>query len=323
MLSKELSKEKMIDILRAMYRIRFLDEKVNELYDFHGGLISGAVHNYTGQEATAVGACAVIEKRDYVIGTHRCRGQYIAKGGDLRRLMAELMGKETGCCKGRGGDMHPFDVNVGFMGGSAIVGGNIPIAVGMAFSAKYRISGQVTLCFFGDGASNQGTFHESLNLAARWNLPVIFICENNMYAATTSVKETFPVPDIAVRACAYGMPGKVVDGNDVFKVYEVVSEAVAKARTDEGPTLIESKTYRMCPHSGIGQDGRPEEELKEWRAKDPIPRFEKELLKARVMTSGEIEKMRMEVREEVEEAESFARNSPYPDSRVFRESCEE
>lgn len=219
--------------------------------------------------------------------------------------------------------MHPFDVKVGFMGGSAIVGGNIPIATGMAFSAKYRRTGQVTLCFFGDGAANQGTFHESLNLAALWNLPVVFICENNMYANTTSVKEAFPLPDIAVRACAYGIPGKVVDGNDVFQVYEVVHEAVARAKGGEGPTLIESKTYRTCGHAGVGQDGRPEDELKEWRAKDPISYFEKELLKARVITSGEIEKMRMEVREEIEEAESFARNSPYPDSKVFRESCEE
>ena len=241
-----LGKEDQIGMLKLMYTIRQFEEKARQL--FRQGLIYGALHPYVGQEAVAVGACAALENDDFVVSTHRGHGHCIAKGADLKRMMAELLGRETGYSKGRGGSMHMFSVEEGLLGGNGIVGGGLPIALGSAFSAQYRQSGQVTLCFFGEGAASNGTFHESMNLASLWRLPVVYICENNLYAATTPVSDSAPIENIADRASAYGCPGLVVDGNDVVSVYEAVQQAVARARAGEGPTLIECKTFRFYPH---------------------------------------------------------------------------
>ncbi|RKY65882.1 MAG: pyruvate dehydrogenase (acetyl-transferring) E1 component subunit alpha [Candidatus Latescibacterota bacterium] len=293
-----------------MYTIRQFEEKARQL--FRQGLIYGALHPYVGQEAVAVGACAALENDDFVVSTHRGHGHCIAKGADLKRMMAELLGRETGYSKGRGGSMHMFSVEEGLLGGNGIVGGGLPIALGSAFSAQYRQSGQVTLCFFGEGAASNGTFHESMNLASLWKLPVVYICENNLYAATTPVSDSAPIENIADRASAYGCPGLVVDGNDVVSVYEAVQQAVARARAGEGPTLIECKTFRFYPHCMVIPEHRRKAEVEEWRRKDPIVRFEKRLLEEHLMTHEEQEKIKREVENAIEEAVNFAKESRYP-----------
>ena len=305
-----LGKEDQIGMLRLMYTIRQFEEKARQL--FRQGLIYGALHPYVGQEAVAVGACAALENDDFVVSTHRGHGHCIAKGADLKRMMAELLGRETGYSKGRGGSMHMFSVEEGLLGGNGIVGGGLPIALGSAFSAQYRQSGQVTLCFFGEGAASNGTFHESMNLASLWRLPVVYICENNLYAATTPVSDSAPIENIADRASAYGFPGLVVDGNDVVSVYEAVQQAVARARAGEGPTLIECKTFRFYPHCMVIPEHRRKAEVEEWRRKDPIVRFEKRLLEEHRMTHEEQEKIKREVENAIEEAVNFAKESRYP-----------
>lgn len=305
-----LGKEDQIGMLRLMYTIRQFEEKARQL--FRQGLIYGALHPYVGQEAVAVGACAALENDDFVVSTHRGHGHCIAKGADLKRMMAELLGRETGYSKGRGGSMHMFSVEEGLLGGNGIVGGGLPIALGSAFSAQYRQSGQVTLCFFGEGAASNGTFHESMNLASLWRLPVVYICENNLYAATTPVSDSAPIENIADRASAYGCPGLVVDGNDVVSVYEAVQQAVARARAGEGPTLIECKTFRFYPHCMVIPEHRRKAEVEEWRRKDPIVRFEKRLLEEHLMTHEEQEKIKREVENAIEEAVNFAKESRYP-----------
>ncbi len=309
-----------INMLRSMYRIRFFEEKAKKLYKegMMAGDSLGALHSYIGEEAIAVGACATLKKGDYVLSTHRGHGHCIAKGGNIKRIMAELQGKETGYSRGRGGSMHLFAPEIGFMGGNGIVGGGIPIAVGTSYSASYRETDQVTICFFGDGAATQGTFHESLNIASLWKLPVIFVCENNLYAVTTPVSETISIPNIGDRACAYGMPGKVVDGNDVLQVYETVLEAVNRARAKEWPTLIECRTYRWDPHCFVIPETRGGDEIKDWKTKDPIARFEKILLDEGAITGEQVGKIRSEIIKEIDEAEEFARNSPYPDVVEFK-----
>ena len=305
-----LSREQMIDLLRTMYRIRYFEERVEE--NFYKGLITGGVHLCIGQEAVAVGACATLEKNDYVVSNHRGHGHCVAKGGNMRRMMAELMGKETGYSKGRGGSMHIFDTEIGFLGGNGIVGGGIPIALGAAFTAKYRESEQVAICFFGDGAANQGTFHESLNIASLWKIPVVYICENNFYAASTSVTKALPIENISERSCAYGIPGVTVDGMDVLKVYEATSKAVANARAGEGPTLIECKTYRYKDHCMISYWPRSPEEVEKWLTRDPILLFEAKLLQGGLINSHEVERINLEVKKEIDEAETFAKESPFP-----------
>ena len=256
-------KEKLVGMLELMYKIRFFEERAKKLYKagMMAGNFLGALHSYIGEEAIAVGACSCLKKEDYILSTHRGHGHFIAKGGDLKRMLAELQGKETGYCKGRGGSMHLFDPKIGFLGGNGIVGGGIPIAIGTAFSARYRGSNQVTVCFFGDGAATQGTFHESLNMASLWKLPAVFICENNLYAVTTPTLETISIPNIGDRASAYGIPGKVIDGNDVMEVYQIVSESVEKSRSGEGPSLIECKTYRWDPHCFVIPETRVKDEM--------------------------------------------------------------
>ena len=305
-----LGKEDQIGVLKLMYTIRQFEEKARQL--FRQGLIYGALHPYVGQEAVAVGACAALKNDDFVVSTHRGHGHCIAKGADLKRMMAELLGRETGYSKGRGGSMHMFSVEEGLLGGNGIVGGGLPIALGSAFSAQYRQSGQVTLCFFGEGAASNGTFHESMNLASLWKLPVVYICENNLYAATTPVSDSAPIENIADRASAYGCPGLVVDGNDVVSVYEAVQQAVARARAGEGPTLIECKTFRFYPHCMVIPEHRRKAEVEEWRRRDPIVRFEKRLLEEHLITHQEQEKIKREVENAIEEAVNFAKESRYP-----------
>ncbi len=312
-----LNREKRTEMLKSMYTIRQFEEKARDV--FREGLIYGAFHPYIGQEAVAAGAGAAVGKADFVVSTHRGHGHCIAKGADLKRMMAELLGRETGYSRGRGGSMHIFSVEEGLLGGNGIVGGGLPIALGSAFSAQYRGTSQVTLCFFGEGAASQGTFHEAMNMASLWKLPVIYICENNLYAATTHVSDSAPVANIGDRASAYGCPGRVVDGNEVQAVYEAVREAADRARAGEGPTLIECKTFRYYPHCMVIPEHRDKAEIDAWKKKDPIVRFEKELLEEKITTHEEQEKMKREVQTAIEEAVRFAQESPYPSVETVSE----
>lgn len=310
-----LSNHQQQEIYRRMLRIRKFEEEGTRL--FKAGTIPGAFHASIGQEAAIVGACMALCDDDAMTGTHRSHGHPIGKGADLKALMAELMGKATGICKGRGGSMHLADNSVGIIGESAIVGGGIPLATGCALSAKVRSVDQVTLCFFGDGAVNQGTFHESLNMASLWKLPVIYFCENNGYAITTSVARSHGQPDIAKRAEAYGLPGISVDGQDATAVYEVTSAAVARARSGEGPTLIEAKTYRFDEHNvGLfvpGEPYRSVEEVNGYRAhRDPIALYRRALLAAGLSESALIA-IEAEAVDAVARAVEFGERSPLPD----------
>lgn len=306
-----LAKEKLTEMFRKMLEIRFFEEKVFDLYAQN--LVPGTIHLYTGEEAVAVGVCSNLRKNDYITSTHRGHGHCIAKGADLKRTMAEILGKKTGYCKGKGGSMHIADFSMGMLGATAVVGAGIPIAVGAGLSIKLRKASQVVACFFGEGASNQGTFHEGINMAAIWKLPVIFICENNLYAMGTRQSRVMLIENIADRASAYGIPGVVVDGNDVLAVYEATLRAVERARKGEGPTLIECKTYRHKGHSRVDPAKyRPREEVEEWIAKDPIKRFKEKLLRDGILAETEFQQITREVTVEIEEAVRFAMESPYP-----------
>jgi len=310
-LTLTLTKEKLVEMYRKMLEIRFFEEKVFELYAQN--LVPGTIHLYAGEEAVAVGICNNLRKDDYITSTHRGHGHCIAKGAELKRVMAEILGKKTGYCKGKGGSMHIADFSIGMLGATAVVGGGIPIAVGAGLSIKLRGTDQVVSCFFGEGASNQGTFHESINMAAIWKLPVIFVCENNLYAMGTCQSRAMAIENVADRATAYGIPGEAVDGNDVLAVYEAAREAVERARKGEGPTLIECKTYRHKGHSRIDPAKyRPKEEVEEWLAKDPIKRFKEKLLQTNTLVEAEIQQIEKEVSAEIEEAVKFAMESPYP-----------
>jgi len=309
--SPELSKEQKVFMLRQMITIRRFEEEVKRLY--RAGDITGAIHLYIGQEAVAVGACQALRKDDYVTSTHRPHGHCLAKVFKVKPTMAEMMGRVTGLSKGRGGSMHQFDLSCGFLGGNGIVGGGIPLAIGAAFSAQYRETGAIAVCFFGDGASKQGTFHESFNLAALWDLPIVFVCENNCYAATTPVSDSCPVADIAELAHGYGAPGKTVEGNDVLAVHELAQEAVAHARSGRGPFLLEAKTYRMKPHCMVIRETRDQGELAGWAEKDPIARFEQRLQDEGWLTADEIASVRAEVEATLAAAAQFALDSPWPD----------
>ena len=303
-----------------MLLIRRFEEKVKELY--HDGRIVGAIHLYIGQEAVAVGVCQALKKQDYVFSTHRGHGHAIAMGCDLGRMMTELMGRETGLSRGHGGSMHLFDPARGLMGGNGIVGGGIPLALGAAFSAQYRGTDQVAVTFFSDGAANQGVFAESLNLAALFQLPVIFVCENNRYAATTPVKLSCARESIAERAEAYGVPAATVDGNDVLLVREAAANAVRRARGGEGPFFMECKTYRVEPHCGIIPDDREKGEREAWRTKDPVALFRGKLLAEKGMTAAAIEAMEKVIAGQLEKAVEFAEQSPWPDPESARhKSC--
>lgn len=311
-----LDRQQQLETYRRMVRIRKFEEEGSRL--FKSGKIPGAFHASIGQEGAIVGACMALRVDDAMTGTHRSHGHPIGKGADLNGLMAELMGKATGICKGRGGSMHLADNSVGIIGESAIVGGAIPLATGCALSAKVRKSEQVTLCFFGDGAVNQGTFHESLNMGSLWKLPVIYFCENNGYAITTSVERSHAQPNIAIRAQAYGMPGVVVDGQDVRAVYAATSEAAVRARRGGGPTLIEAKTYRFDEHSvslhvGSRKAYRPAEEVEEYKTnRDPIALY-RQVLTTDGISVAELRVIETEVADAVAEAIRFGEDSPLPD----------
>lgn len=291
---------------RAMLLIRRFEERCNAL--FLQGKIPSTLHLYIGQEAVAVGVCAALRHDDYVLGTHRPHGHALAKGVTARAIMAELMAKTTGCCKGKGGSMHVGDIEVGMPPAIAIVGAGAPIATGIALSAKMRGTGQVAVSFFGEGGSNEGAVHEAMNMAAIWRLPVLFVCENNLYGASTPVSQIVAVENVADRASAYGMPGVIVDGNDVEAVEAATEEAVARARRGDGPTLIECKTYRLCGHSRSDAcNYRTREEETFWRDKDPLVRLGGEL------DPRAVAQVEDEVTREIDDAVAFAEASPLPE----------
>ena len=312
----EVSKEKFREWYRKLMTIRRFEEKVDEF--FRQGKVVGAVHTSVGQEAVAVGVAAALKKEDLVIATHRGHGHCIMRGADLKAMMAELFGKATGLCKGKGGSMHIVDVKKGMLGAMGIVGAGMPIAAGVGLAVKMQKTGQVCVCFFGDNASNGGPFHEAHNVASLWKLPVVFVCENNLYGISVSVKKSTSVGDIAVRAQGYNMPGVVVDGMDVLSVYEAAKEAVERARRGEGPSLLECKTYRFLGHSrGDPPYGpyRTKEEVDSWKKRDPRLL----LIKQGGLSPEEIERIDKEVAEAIEEAVRYADASPQPDIKVALE----
>ncbi len=303
----------------TMVKIREFELTVEKY--FYDGEIPGFVHLYTGEEAVATGVMANLRKTDYIQSTHRGHGHTIAEGAELKPMMAELFGKSTGSCKGKGGSMHIADFSVGMLGANGVVGGGFTMATGAALAQKMQKTDGVSVTFFGDGASNRGTFHEAANMAAVWNLPVIFLCENNQWASTTPYRTTTSVDDIAIRAQSYGMPGVIVDGNDVFSVYEAAKDLVERARRGEGPSILECKTYRLKGHFvGDPEMYRTREEVQKVQEDtDPIPRFEKKVLKAGAMTEKELESIRKQVEEELKEALEFARTSPEPEESALFE----
>jgi pyruvate dehydrogenase E1 component alpha subunit len=306
-----LTKEKLSEMYGKMVEIRLFEEKVFELYGQN--LVPGTIHLYAGEEAVAVGVCSALRNDDYVTSTHRGHGHCIAKGADLRRTMAEILGKKTGYCRGKGGSMHIADFSVGMLGATAVVGAGLPIAVGAALSAKLRKTDQVAACFFGEGASNQGTFHESLNMASIWKLPVVFVCENNLYAMGTRQSAVMNIENIAERATAYGILGACVDGNDVLAVYEATIEAVSRARKGEGPTLIECKTYRHKGHSRVDPAKyRPKDEVQDWLQRDPLINFRKYLVQEHLLSEAQLLTLENEAAAKVEDAVKFATESSYP-----------
>jgi len=307
-----------IQMLKSMMIIREFEALIKKLYK--EGDVEGAIHCYTGEEAVAVGVCNALRKDDYIFSTHRGHGHAIAKGCSIKKVFAELMGRETGLCKGMGGSMHLFDIENGLMGGNGIVGGGIPLSLGTAYASKYKGSDRVTVCFFSEGASNQGTFNESINMAALWKLPLIFVCENNLFAATTPSYKTLSHPDIAKRADGYSIPGIIADGNHVLDVYEKTCKAVNRAREGEGPTLIECKTYRVEGHCMVLKDlpqHRPKQEVEGWADKDPIDILEKELMQDEGLEKDIREQLYKEIQQEFNEAVQYAKTSPFPDINEF------
>lgn len=313
---KKLTKKLKLEFLEKMIVIRKFEEKVRELFSM--GLIRGSTHVYIGEESVAVGACAALSADDYIVSTHRGHGHCLAKGGKPDPMMAELLGKETGYCKGKGGSMHIADTGSGILGAEGIVGSGLPIAIGAALSSKILKEGKVTISFFGDGASNNGTFHECLNLASIWKLPVVFICENNLYAITVSSARSTSVKNIADRAQGYNIPGIIVNGNDVEEVRRVTRDAVKLARDGNGPTLIEAKTYRHEGHwIGDPQVYRAKKEVDGWKIQDPIYLYREKLKKEKIITEDEFKKLNKKVQKEIDLSEKFARESKELDvSRV-------
>ena len=312
----EVSKDKLLKMYRTMQTIRHFEERLRDM--FKEGKVPGFVHVSIGEEASATGVCAALTDTDYITSTHRGHGHLLAKGGKLKPMMAELFGRKTGYCKGKGGSMHIADFSIGILGANGIVGAGLPIATGAGLAAKMKKSGQVAVCFFGDGASNEGTFHESLNIASSWKLPVVYVCENNLYGEFTAGKDVTSVKDIADRARGHDMPGIIVNGNDVVEVYETTSEAVARARRGEGPTLIECKTYRWEGHV-VGEEAflgkkayRPQDEIAEWKNRCPLVSFENRYTANGMFTKAELDAIKVDVKREIDEAVQFAIDSPLP-----------
>ncbi|MCO5208037.1 MAG: thiamine pyrophosphate-dependent dehydrogenase E1 component subunit alpha [Anaerolineae bacterium] len=302
----------LLEALRKMHLIRLFEEKAESLYAL--GKIHGTMHLSIGQEASAVGSCLALQPDDYILSTHRGHGHCIGKGAEPKLMMAEFFGKEVGYCRGRGGSMHIADVAGGNLGANGIVAGGIPLSAGVGLSIQMQQQDKVCLTFFGDGAANEGAFHESLNLAAIWDLPVVYICENNQYGMSMSVERACAVERISQRAAAYDIPGMTVDGNDLFAVYGTVKEAVDRARAGDGPTLIESVTYRWRGHSKSDrQRYRSRDEVKEWMEKDPIARLEKALLSAEIVSEADLEQVANAARKTIEDSVAFAEAAADPD----------
>jgi pyruvate dehydrogenase E1 component alpha subunit len=308
----EITPNQLIDFYTTMVRIRKFEQKAAE--QFAAGKLPGFVHLYVGEEAVATGACANLNDNDFITSTHRGHGHLIAKGGKPELMMAELYGKATGYCKGKGGSMHIADVDLGILGANGIVGAGQPISVGAAFACKYKGTNNVAVCFHGDGASNRGTFHEAMNMAAVFKCPVVFVCENNMYGISNYQKNHQTVSDIADRAAAYDIPGASVDGNDVIAVYEAVNAAVDQARKGGGPSLVECKTWRHRGHfEGDPATYKDPKEQAEWVAKDPIPRLAKKLIGIKAATQADLDAIDAKIDAEIAKAVDFAENSPWPD----------
>lgn len=305
------SRDDLLGYLRTMWVIRHFEEALDDL--FGRGLVRGTCHLCVGQEAAAVGACAALRPDDQINSTHRGHGHFIAKGGDPKRMMAELFGRATGYAGGRGGSQHMAGWAVGFLGSNGITGGGIPVATGAALSAKYLGTGRVVVSFFGDGATAQGAFHEALNMGSLWRLPVVYLCENNLYAMSTPLRQHSAVDSIAARAAAYAMPGVEVDGNDLLAVKACVSAAAERARCGHGPTLIDCRTYRFLGHSKSDKrEYRTAEEEQAARDRDPILLFQRELLRRDDVTEADIRGAEAEARAVIDDAIEFARNSPEP-----------
>jgi TPP-dependent pyruvate/acetoin dehydrogenase alpha subunit len=303
------NKEKQLEILYLMLKVRRVEECLLDI--FAQGKIPGFIHVGIGQEAVAAGVCSCLQPDDFIFTTHRGHGQALAKGIDLNRFMAEIYGRKDGFCKGKAGSMHIASKEAGVAGSNGIVGGGLPISLGTAFASVYRGENKVTVCFFGDGASNEGTFHESLNLAALWNLPVVFCCENNGWAQFTPQRVYMKLDNISKRAESYGMAGVTVDGDDVLKVHEAAQKAVSRARKGEGPTLLECKTHRWFGHyAGDPQKYRPQAEVQEARDFDPILKFQNFLLKSKTISPEYVDQVEVRIKSEIEEAIAFAESSP-------------
>ena len=312
-MSNSPSKEKALGMYRTMYKIRKYEESI--YYLFLEGIMPGTIHQSTGEEASAVGMLYDLRKDDWMASTHRPAGHDIAKGITVKAMMCEMFGKAEGCCGGKGGAMHTGDASVGAMTANAIVGGNLPIAAGVGLAFKMQKKDNVVVCFFGDGASNEGSYHETMNAAGLWKLPVIFVCENNMYSANTSISLTCCQENVAAdRAAVYNIPSEVVDGNDVLAVNEAATRAIARARAGEGPTIIEAKTYRHGGHSRNDACGyRPKDEADYWiNEKDPVKNFRKVILDKGLISQEDLQKMEAEVDQEIDEAVEYAKNAPLP-----------
>lgn len=310
----ELTNEQLLAMHRSMVRIRLFEETAGKLMET--GKMPGFLHLYVGQEAVAVGTCEALRIDDYITSTHRGHGHLVAKGGNLDEMMAELMGKATGSCGGKGGSMHINDLRLGMLGANGIVGAGAPIAVGAGFRNKYLGTDQVSVAFFGDASTNIGAFHEAANMACALHLPVVFVCEHNRYGEYTPTDKAMVIADIVDRAAGYGMPGVIVDGMDVVAVHEAVTEAVARARRGEGPSLVEAKTYRFFNHHGIQNLGlkyRPDEEVLAWKQRDPIFSFETRMVESGRIARDEFDAIWAEIRAAIEAAIEFADSSPFPE----------
>ena len=302
------------DLHHRMVRIRHFEEAAGRLAE--ANRLPGFLHLYVGEEAVAAGVCVALRNEDQISSTHRGHGHLVAKGGDFKRMMAELMGKATGYCNGKGGSMHICDLDLNMLGANGIVGGGVPIAVGAGLANKYKGTDNVSVVFFGDGSTNIGAFHEAANMAAALELPVVFVCENNEYGEYTPREQTMAITDVVDRAAGYGMPGVIADGMDAVAMYEAATEAVARARAGEGPSFIEAKTYRFFNHHGVqvmGMKYRTDEELERWKQRDPIDLLEARLPELGVLSAAEIEAVHAEVEARIEEAIRFAEDSPLPD----------
>lgn len=314
---KKLTKKFGFQLLEKMMEIRYFEEKIVDQYA--RGTVPGLAHLYIGEEAVAVGACACLGEKDLITSTHRGHGHCIAKGADVNLMMAELFGKKTGYCKGKGGSMHIASIDVGMLGAMGIVGSGSPIAVGSALAAKIRKINQVTIAFMGDASTNTGAFHESANFASLHKLPLVFVCENNLYGISVRINRHMPLKNVAERAAGYAMPGVIVDGNDVMEVYKTVNKAVNAARDGKGPTFIECKTYRTRGHfEGDPNQGlryRTKAEMEKWSRKCPIKRFKKELFKRALIKEKELKKLEKSVKQKIEAAMEFANASPFPEGK--------